>query len=137
MRVRPSKWHILNAMMVQLLSFVFICLSNVIFQETLLEMDVKTVNVSEYFKVQIGTKFPFSFKLIFFFITCQKNCYILACIWKQLSLWWKWIPQYTQRQFTSINPFVCRQVSTINVWNPLLRAVWKDTMSLFLLMDRQ
>ena len=32
---------------------------------------LKTVNVSEYFKVQIDTKFPFSFKL-FFFITSQK-----------------------------------------------------------------
>lgn len=59
-------------MMVQLLSFVFICLSNVIFQETLLEMDVKTVNVSEYFKVQIGTKFPFSFKLIFFSLLVKR-----------------------------------------------------------------
>ena len=64
--------------MLQLLSFVFICLSNVIFQETLLEMDVKNCQCFWIliFKVQIDTKFPFSFKLFFSLLVKKIDIYL-------------------------------------------------------------
>ena len=42
---------------------------------------LKTVNVSEYFKVQIGTKFPFSFKLIFFSLLVKRIILLYTCMY--------------------------------------------------------
>ena len=37
---------------------------------------IKPVNVSEYFKVQIDTKFPFSFKLFFSLLVKKIDIYL-------------------------------------------------------------
>ena len=42
---------------------------------------LQTVNVSEYFKVQIGTKFPFSFKLIFFSLLVKRIILLYTCMY--------------------------------------------------------
>ena len=70
---------------------------------------LKTVNVSEYFKVQIDTKFPFSFKLIFFSLLVKR---IVIYLHVSENSWVYGENEYHSIHSASLRPLIpCLQAS--------------------------